>query len=235
MMRIFLTGFAATAIALGAIGILPSDPAAIAAEGTVQAPAPAYDPPDGATSRTAVLAGGCFWGVQGVFSHVKGVTAAVSGYSGGARATAAYETVSGGDTGHAESVQITYDPRIVSYGSLLRIYFSVVADPTQLNRQGPDQGTQYRGALFPTTPEQTQVARAYLSQLDKAGLWSAPIVTRIEPFKGFYPAETYHQDFLARHPRYPYILVNDLPKVAALKRLYPQSWREQPVLVNARG
>lgn len=235
MRRALLTGIAATALALGAIGILPSNPAAIAAEGVVAAPAPAYDPPDGATSRTAVLAGGCFWGVQGVFSHVKGVTGAVSGYAGGQRATADYETVSGGGTGHAESVRITYDPRVVSYGSLLRIYFSVVADPTQLDRQGPDHGTQYRGALFPTTPEQAKVAQAYIDQLGRAKLWPAPIVTRIEAFRGFYPAEAYHQDFLALHPRYPYIAINDLPKVAALKRLYPQSWRDRPVLVNASG
>jgi len=228
MSRTWATGIAAAALALGAAGLLPSRPTAIAAEGAVTAPAPIYDPPDRAGSRTAVLAGGCFWGVQGVIS-------AVAGYSGGPGTAADYETVSGGDTGHAEAVRIRYDPRVVSYGSLLRIYFSVVADPTQLNRQGPDRGTQYRGALFPTTPAQAKVARAYLTQLSEAQLWPAPIVTRIESFKGFYPAEAYHQDFLARNPRHPYIMRNDLPKVAALKRLYPRSWRERPVLVNARG
>ena len=232
--RIFIA-VAGVALTLGIAGVLPSSRPASAAEGTVSAPAPAYDPAVSGNSQTAVLAGGCFWGVQGVFSHVKGVTSAVSGYSGGNGSTAQYETVSQGDTGHAESVKITYDPRVVSYGALLRIYFSVVADPTQLNRQGPDSGTQYRGALFPTTPEQAKVARAYIAQLAKADLWSAPIVTRIEPYKGFFPAEAYHQDFLAKNPRYPYIVYNDLPKVAGLKRLYPQSWREQPVLVNAKS
>jgi peptide-methionine (S)-S-oxide reductase len=230
-----LIAVAGAAFVLGVAGIVPSSRPATAAEGVVAAPAPTYDPAVPATSQTAVLAGGCFWGVQGVFSHVKGVTSAISGYSGGTRSTAEYETVGQGDTGHAESVKITYDPRVVSYGALLRIYFSVVADPTQLNRQGPDNGPQYRGALFPTTPEQAKVARAYIAQLAKANLWSAPIVTRIEPYKGFFPAEAYHQDFLAKNPRYPYIVHNDLPKVAGLKQLYPQSWRERPVLVNAKG
>jgi peptide-methionine (S)-S-oxide reductase len=181
----------------------------------------------------AVLAGGCFWGVQGVFQHVTGVTNAVSGYSGGDRATAQYRTVGGGDTGHAESVEITFDPRLISYGKLLQIYFSVVQDPTELNRQGPDEGTQYRSAIFPQNDEQKRVAEAYIAQLDKAGVFHKPIVTAVEPFKGFFPAEGYHQNYLTLNPRALYIVYNDLPKVAALKTLFPTEYRDQPVLVQA--
>jgi peptide-methionine (S)-S-oxide reductase len=182
-------------------------------------------------SEVAVLAGGCFWGVQGVYEHVKGVIRAVSGYTGGSRASAQYETVSTGETGHAESVQITFDPRRISYGQILQIFFSVAHDPTELNRQGPDVGTQYRSAIFPLSPEQARIAKEYIEQLNRARVFDAAIVTRIEPGKVFYPAEEYHQDFLVRNPDYPYIVYNDLPKIAALKRLFPGSFRPAPVLV----
>ena len=179
-----------------------------------------------------MLAGGCFWGVQGVFQHVKGVTGAVSGYAGGDKSQAQYETVSSGRTGHAESVRVTFDPRQISYGRILQIYFSVAHDPTELNRQGPDTGTQYRSAIFPTDAEQARVAKAYIAQLEQAHAFNAPIVTKIEPDRTFYPAEAYHQDFLALNPTYPYIVYNDLPKVANLKRLYPEVYRSDPVLVS---
>src|SRR5262249_49295691 len=155
--------------------------------------------------------GGCFWGVQGVFQHVTGVDQAISGYAGGSQTNAVYDTVSTGKTGHAESVQITFDPQQISYGRLLQIYFSVAHDPTELNRQGPDVGTQYRSAIFPTTAEQARVAKAYIDQLQQAAVFSAPIVTTIEPDKTFYPAEAYHQDYLTRNPRDAYIIINDLP------------------------
>jgi len=186
-----------------------------------------------AHTETAIFAGGCFWGVQGVFQHVKGVKSAVSGFTGGGGDTAHYERVSDGNTGHAESVRVVFDPAQVSYADLLRIYFSVITDPTQLNRQGPDTGTQYRSALFPTSDAQRKVAAAYIEQLRRANLWKQPIVTRIERAQAFYPAEAYHQDYLTLHPDSGYIRYNDLPKVAALKQLYPQYWREKPVLVNA--
>ena len=205
------------------------------AEAPVVVPPPAVDEPvpAAATTETAVLAGGCFWGVQGVFQHVAGVTRAVSGYSGGAQSTAQYRTVETGDTGHAESVEITYDPHQISYGKLLQIFFSVVHDPTELDRQGPDVGTQYRSAIFARTPEQQKVAAAYISQLDKGGQFRAPIATRVEPFKGFFPAEAYHQDFLVQNPSYPYIAINDLPKVRGLEKLFPDLYRDKPVLVSA--
>ena len=223
----------ATVLAAGLLTPVWNTPVAAAAAQAVPVPAPAYDPHANASSETAVFAGGCFWGVQGVFQHVKGVKSAVSGYSGGSRATANYETVSTGTTGHAESVKVTFDPRVVSYGTLLRIYFATVADPTTLNRQGPDHGTQYRTAFFPTNSMQAKVAKAYIAQLGKAGVWNKPIVTRVEPFKGFYPAEGYHQDYLTRHPDAAYIRINDLPKVAALKAAFPTRYRADPVLVNA--
>jgi peptide-methionine (S)-S-oxide reductase len=198
-------------------------------------PAPAIDEPaqQGTTSEVTVLAGGCFWGVQGVFQHVKGVTGAVSGYAGGGKDTAHYETVSTGTTGHAEAVKITFDPRQISYGRILQIYFSVVHDPTELNRQGPDEGTQYRSTIFPTSGAQATIAQAYIAQLSAAHVFDAPIVTTIEPDRGFYPAEAYHQDFLTRHPDYPYIVINDLPKVANLQRVFPDLYRAQPALVLA--
>jgi peptide-methionine (S)-S-oxide reductase len=181
-------------------------------------------------SETAVLAGGCFWGVQGVFEHVRGVESAVAGYAGGAADTASYESVSTGATGHAEAVQITYDPARISYGQILRLFFSVALDPTEVNRQGPDVGTQYRSEIFTTTPGQAEAARAYIAQLDQGHAFSRPIATRVAPLAGFYPAEAYHQDYLVRHPGNPYIVVNDLPKVRDLQRLFPESYVEQPVL-----
>ena len=195
-------------------------------------PPPAVDESNGAsTSEVAVLAGGCFWGVQGVYQHVDGVISAVSGYDGGDKATAHYEMTSNGDTGHAESVKITYDPRKISYGRILQVFFSVVHDPTELNYQGPDEGTQYRSAVFPANDEQARIAKAYVDQLDKAHLFKAKIVTTIEPGKTFYRAEDYHQDYLTLHPAQPYIVFNDLPKIANLKRLFPNLYRPDPVLV----
>jgi peptide-methionine (S)-S-oxide reductase len=220
----------AAGLALGAALIFGT--AGVAAETAIRAPAALVSVPNSATSETAVFAGGCFWGVQGVFQHVKGVKSAVSGFTGGAADTAHYERVSDGDTGHAESVRVTFDPRVVSYADLLRIYFSVITDPTMLNAQGPDRGTQYRTALFPTSPAQQKVATAYLAQLRKANLWNKPIVTRLERAQAFYPAERYHQDYLTLHPESGYIRVNDAPKVAALKKIYPQYWRDKPVLVT---
>jgi peptide-methionine (S)-S-oxide reductase len=197
-------------------------------------PPPAVDEQAGGkTSEVAVIAGGCFWGVQGVFQHVEGVKNAVSGYAGGDKATAHYDMTSTGTTGHAESVQITYDPRKITYGRILQVYFSVAHDPTELNRQGPDEGTQYRSAIFPSNDEQARVAKAYIAQLDSAHVFPAPIVTTIEPGKTFYRAEAYHQDFLERNLNYPYIVFNDLPKIANLKRLFPALYRPDPVLVGA--
>jgi len=206
----------------------------LAAESTVVIPAPADDvaAAPGATSETAVLAGGCFWGVQGVFQHVKGVTSAVSGYAGGDAASASYEAVGSGSTGHAEAVRIRYDPRQISYGRLLQIYFSVAHDPTELNRQGPDTGTQYRSAIFPANAEQMRVARNYIAQLDKAKVFGKAIATTTEALKGFYPAEAYHQDYMTLNPRQPYIVINDLPKVDNLKRVFPDAYRAEPVLVG---
>ncbi len=221
--------------ALAAGGMLAYQNAAWAfgAEPAVSIAPPARDiPAGGPHTQTAIFAGGCFWGVQGVFQHVRGVQRAVSGYAGGAADSANYEAVSGGDSGHAESVEITFDPAQVTYGALLQIFFSVVHNPTQLNRQGPDTGTQYRSAIFPANAGQAQVAQAYIAQLDAAHSFGDPIVTRIEKNTGFYPAEAYHQDFLTEHPRYPYIVVNDLPKVAAFKRMFPSRYRDEPVLVK---
>ena len=197
-------------------------------------PAPQVDEPAAArgAQETAVLAGGCFWGVQGVFQHVKGVTQAESGYAGGQQATADYETVSTGTTGHAESVRITYDPAQVTYGQILRIYFSVVQDPTQLNRQGPDEGTQYRSAIFAQDATQQRVADAYLAQLSTAAVFPGPIVTKVEPNTGFFPAEQYHQDYLNSNPTSSYIAINDMPKVDDLEKFFPDEYRAQPVLVG---
>ena len=226
---------AAAGATLLAAGMLSQVSAVSAAAPIVRIPAPALDTPSAAKTETAILAGGCFWGVQGVYQRVKGVTSAVSGYAGGAAGTAQYERVGSGDTGHAESVRITYDPRVVSYGRLLQIYFSVVADPTELNRQGPDTGTQYRSTIFPTSEAQRKVAAGYIAQLKASGAWKRPIVTTIERAQGFYPAEAYHQDYLTLHPDSGYIIVNDLPKVAALKQAFPTLYRAQPVLVRAKG
>jgi peptide-methionine (S)-S-oxide reductase len=206
------------------------------AEEGIALPAPALDEPAAtAKTETAILAGGCFWGVQGVFQHVEGVTNAVSGYAGGEADTAQYERVTSGATGHAESVRITYDSAKISYGRLLQIYFSVAHDPTQLNRQGPDRGTQYRSVIFPVNDDQAKVAKAYIDQLGQAKLFEADIVTKIEPNHVFYPAEAYHQDYLTLNPTQPYIVYNDLPKVDNLKRLFPALYRDDPVLVSEAG
>ena len=233
--RLLLTA-AAGASVLAVAGLLGQG--AFAAEAAVQLPPPAKDLPADAAARPQkiVFAGGCFWGVQGVFQHVKGVQRAVSGYAGGSAATASYEMVGSGRTGHAEAVEVTYDPKQVSFGALLQIFFSVAHDPTQLNRQGPDTGTQYRSAIFTSDAEQQQVAQAYIAQLDAAKAFGKPIVTRIETTApGFYAAETYHQDFLTENPRYPYIVFNDLPKIDNLKKLFPQAYRAEPVLVKKKA
>ncbi|KPF74408.1 methionine sulfoxide reductase A [alpha proteobacterium AAP81b] len=196
---------------------------ALAGERTVTAPVPRQDVAlKPGPLQTAVFAGGCFWGVEGVFERIKGVKAVQSGYAGGDARTAVYQIVGSGLTGHAEAVEIKYDPAQVSYGTLLRVFFSVAHNPTELNRQGPDSGSQYRSAIFPQTPQQASLARAYIGQLDAARVWPAKIVTTIEPGKRFYAAEGYHQNFLRLNPDYPYIVVNDLPKVAALKERFPQ-------------
>jgi peptide-methionine (S)-S-oxide reductase len=205
---------------------------AYAAEAAVVVPPPAIDEPvAGRRTETAVFAGGCFWGVQGVFQHVKGVTNAVSGYSGGKADTAHYDMVGSGSTGHAESVEVTFDPAQVSYGRLLQVFFSVAHNPTQLNYQGPDHGSQYRSALFPLDDGQRKVAEAYIAQLGAAKSFQRPIVTRVEAYRGFYPAEGYHQNFLTLNPDYGYIVVNDLPKINELQRLFPALYSAKPVLV----
>lgn len=201
------------------------------AESAIAVPVPGQDAPASQGLQTAVFAGGCFWGVQGVFAHLKGVQSAVSGYAGGSARAASYETVSTGSTGHAEAVRVTYDPAQVSYGTLLQVFFSVVADPTTLNYQGPDRGTQYRTAIFPSTPAQKLVAQRYIAQLEKARIWKKPIVTKIEA-GAFFPAEAYHQNYLTKNPDSPYIRANDLPKINALKRLFPSQYRSKPVLVK---
>lgn len=197
-------------------------------------PAPAVDvAAKDASSAVAVLAGGCFWGVQGVFQHTEGVLNAVSGYAGGDQGSADYKKVSSGVTAHAEAVAITYDPRRISYGRLLQIYFSVAHNPTQLNRQGPDIGPQYRSAIFPQDAEQAGVARAYIAQLNQAKAFDRPVVTTIEQDKAFFPAEDYHQDYMTLHPNQPYIAINDLPKIGELKKFFPSAYRDKPVLVKA--
>ena len=204
------------------------------AAASVTIPGPTIDEAAGAPggSETAVLAGGCFWGVQGVYQRVRGVSQAMSGYAGGDGSTAQYETVGSGTTGHAESVRITYDPSQVTFGELLHIFFSVVHDPTQLNRQGPDVGSQYRSAIFPQKDEQRRIADAYIAQLNAANVFDAPVVTKTDSDKGFFPAEAYHQDYLDLNPTASYIAINDMPKIDALKQVFPDLYREQPVLVN---
>ena len=235
------TGLGALGVAAAVfLGVHPtgaSFPAMLTGIGTSAAfsvPAPAVDEsaPARGAQETAVLAGGCFWGVQGVFEHVNGVIQAESGYAGGTAETADYDTVSTGATGHAESVRITYDPTRVTFGQLLRIYFSVVTDPTQLDRQGPDEGTQYRSAIFAQDSDQKRVAAAYIAQLSNAAVFPGPIVTTVEPDTGFFPAEQYHQDYLNDNPSSPYIAANDMPKIDDLKGLFPAQYREQPVLVG---
>lgn len=211
---------------LAAIGLAISgcNQPAIAAEEVVAAPTASRLAKEGAGLKTAIFAGGCFWGVEGVFSHVKGVKSAVAGYHGGNAATATYSQIGTGVTQHAEAVRVVYDPAVVRYDELLRIFFSVVADPTLRNRQGPDVGSQYRAALVPMSKEQREVAAAYLAQMKKSGKWDKPIVTGLENYKKFYKAEAYHQDFLADNPRHPYILRWDMPKVRALKSMYPAKY-----------
>jgi len=218
------------ALAALAMVVLPSS-----AETARQLPPPATDEKADTATRTAVFAGGCFWGVQGVFQHVAGVTSAVSGYAGGEASTAQYEKVGSGRTGHAEAVKVTYHPNKVSFGALMQIYFSVAHDPTELNRQGPDVGPQYRSTIFVGDDEQARLAKAYIDQLDAAKSFGRKIVTTIERGRAFYPAEDYHQDYLTLHPRQPYIVINDLPKVENLKRLFPDRYRAEPVLVSRTG
>jgi peptide-methionine (S)-S-oxide reductase len=215
--------------ALAATGVRAASAVVIPAP-AIEAPAPA---PAGASSQTSVLAGGCFWGVQAVYQHTKGVTSAVSGYAGGDKTTAHYDIVGSGRTGHAESVAVTFDPRQISYGKILQIYFSVAHNPTELNYQGPDHGTQYRSAIFYANDEQKRIANAYIAELDKSHAFKAPIVTQLESLHGFYPAEDYHQDFAVLHPSHPYIVFNDAPKVENLKRIFADSYRDMPVTVMA--
>ena len=200
-----------------------------AGESAVTLPAPALDTHVQSAQETAVFAGGCFWGVQAVFQHTKGVLNAVSGYAGGDKASANYDTVSSGRTGHAEAVQVSYDPKQISYGKLLQIYFSVAHDPTQLNRQSPDSGSQYRSTIFAQDAGQARLATAYVAQLNRVHAYGKPVVTTVETGKAFYPAEAYHQNFLKLNPTYPYIVYNDLPKIAALKQVFPALYSPNPV------
>ena len=229
--------FAAGAVALAAYTFLGGGLGISSAEEkAVKLPVPAMDSPVPTAAReSAVFAGGCFWGVQGVFQHTNGVLNAVSGYSGGDKSSANYDTVSGGRTGHAEAVQVTYDPKVVSYGKLLQIYFSVAHDPTTLNRQGPDHGTQYRSAVFYQNANQKQVAEKYIAQLDTAKVFPEKIVTQLTPLTAFYPAEAYHQDYLALNPNQPYIAAFDIPKIKNLKLVMPEVYRNKPVLVSQAG
>ncbi len=227
-----LAGLTAAAVLVGAVALQFVGQAS--AEDARVIPPPNMDEKaTAASTETAVLAGGCFWGVQGVFQHVNGVISATSGYTGGSKDAAHYEMVSTGETGHAESVRIVFDPHKISYGHLLQIYFSVAHDPTELNYQGPDTGTQYRSAIFPASQSQADIARAYIDQLNHAKAFDAAVVTRIEPARQFYVAEDYHQDFLTTHPSYPYIVINDLPKIKNLQHFFPGDYRADPVLVTA--
>jgi peptide-methionine (S)-S-oxide reductase len=220
--------------ALGSFGTVLWRSPLYGAESPVVIAPPSLDNPKApGAPQTAVIAGGCFWGVQGVFEHVRGVQRVIAGYAGGDRSTAHYETVSSGTTGHAESVKITFDPAVVSYGQILQIAFSVVYDPTQLNRQGPDVGTQYRSAIFYADDTQKRIAEAYIGQLDKSRAYPRPIVTRVDPLMGFFPAEDYHQDYLIHNPYMPYIAINDMPKIENLKRTLPELYSGQPVLAKA--
>lgn len=220
-------------VVLSALGFLAWQLPLYGAEAPVVIPPPAIDNPKATGAlQTAVLSGGCFWGVQGVFEHLRGVKQVIAGYAGGERSTAQYGTVSMGTTGHAESVKITFDPAEVSYGQILQVAFSVVHDPTQLNRQGPDEGSQYRSSIFYSDDAQKTIAQEYIKQLDKAHVYPKPIVTRVDPLRGFYAAEGYHQDYLVHNPTAAYIAYNDIPKVENFKRLFPDWYSEKPVLVN---
>jgi peptide-methionine (S)-S-oxide reductase len=222
-------------LGLGGLALAGLARPSLGAEAAVALPPPALDPPSNAPEATAVLAGGCFWGVQGVYQHVIGVRQALSGYAGGEAATAHYEIVGSGRTGHAESVRVRYDPRQISYAQLLQVFFSVVHDPTQRDRQGPDVGPQYRSALFPQDEAQARIAQAYITQLNEARVFPRPIATTLEAGQHFYPAEGYHQDYLTLHPDSPYIAFNDLPKIENLQKLFPSRYRAQPVLVGRDG
>ena len=227
----------AGAVGFSAWAFSVSNAASSASEKAVELPAPTLDAPAAASSgkETAVFAGGCFWGVQAVFQHTKGVLNAVSGYAGGAKESATYASIGSGRTGHAESVQITYDPKQISYGKLLQIYFSVAHDPTTLNRQGPDSGTQYRSAVFYQDATQKQIAERYIAQLDAAKVFPGKIVTQVNAQASFYPAEAYHQDYATLHPSQPYIARFDLPKIANLKTMMPGLYRDKPVLVSGQA
>jgi len=227
--RLSLCAVAIGALAIVAFAVAPSR----AEEEAVIIPAPAADVQAADGLQTAVIAGGCFWGVQGVFQHTAGVVNAVSGYAGGNKNTADYSMVSTGTTGHAEAVEIKYDPKKISYGKILQIFFSVVHDPTQLNRQGPDSGTQYRSAIFTTNNEQKKVAEAYIAQLNAAKVYKKPIVTKVGPLEGFFAAEAYHQDYLTLHPSQPYIAYNDIPKVENLKKVFAANYIEKATLVSS--
>lgn len=229
----FKLGLSTLALA-AAFSLILRAPLVGAEQPVVIAPPAVDNPKQPGAPQSAVLAAGCFWGVQGVFEHVHGVKKVVSGYSGGESRTAEYETVSTGSTGHAESVMITFDPAQISYGQLLQIAFSVVHDPTELNRQGPDQGSQYRSAIFAEDPGQRRIAESYIAQLNQAHAFPRPIATRVEPFKGFYPAESYHQDYLVHHPTALYIAYNDLPKVENFKRTFPDLYNADPVLTSSK-
>jgi peptide-methionine (S)-S-oxide reductase len=219
---------------IGAVVLVLIAAGVYAAEEAVVIPSPALDNPKTSGSpQTAVIAGGCFWGVHGVYQHVRGTRQVLSGYSGGTKATADYETVSRGASAHAEAVEIRFDPSELSYGEILQVFFSVVHDPTQLDRQGPDIGAQYRSAIFYADESQKRIAVAYIAQLDRAKVFRRPIVTRLERLTAFYPAEGYHQDFLIKNPSYPYIVVHDLPKIANLKSVFPARYREQPVTAQS--
>jgi peptide-methionine (S)-S-oxide reductase len=221
------------AAAIGALAVAFMGASSRAAEDAVVIPPPTADVAAAEGLQTAVVSGGCFWGVQGVFQHTKGVASAVSGYAGGSQMTATYEQVSTGTTGHAESVQIKFDPKQISYGKILQIFFSVAHDPTQLNRQGPDSGTQYRSAIFTTSDDQKKVADAYIAQLNAAKVYPKAIVTKVSALQGFFPAEAYHQDYLTLHPNQPYIAYNDLPKIENLKKIFAENYTEKPTLVRS--
>jgi peptide-methionine (S)-S-oxide reductase len=222
------------ALVLATIGALV--PLTTLAENAVQIPPPAAQEKAQGGTEVAVLAGGCFWGIQAVYQHIKGVKNAVSGYAGGDPMHARYQVVSSGTTGHAEAVQVTFNPRVVSYGQILQVYFSVAHNPTELNRQGPDTGPQYRSEIFPQSEAQAKVARDYIAQLDTAKVFPQPIVTKAGTMKAaFYPAEDYHQDYATKHPMQPYIMFNDAPKVANLKTMFPALWRDDPMTVAKAG
>jgi peptide-methionine (S)-S-oxide reductase len=223
----------AAVIGAAIVGVVLWHSPLFGAEAPVIIAPPAIDNPKAAgPAQTAVLAGGCFWGVQGVFEHVRGVQKVVAGYAGGERSTAQYDTVSSGTTGHAESVKITFDPAAISYGQILQIAFSVVHDPTQLNRQGPDVGTQYRSAIFYGNEDQKRIAQAYIKQLDQSHVFARPIATAVDPLRGFYDAENYHQDYLIHNPTQPYIAFYDIPKIENFRRTFPELYSGQPVLAH---